>query len=97
MSIDYDRLRDLVRIAGGGRSVRDCATEHDAERDLENLAPDMARELLRLRDGTEAQRDMCARVATLCRSSNDPNAPAVASNLESVARALTHLLNGDTK
>ena len=34
MSIDYDRLRELLRIAGGGRSVRDYATEHDAEREL---------------------------------------------------------------
>jgi len=97
MSIDYNRLRDLVRIAGGGRSVRDYTTEHDAERDLENLAPDMARELLRLRDGVQDIRGTCAFTADVCRSSEYPEEQAVAGNLESVARALTDLLEGDTE
>ena len=57
MSIDYDRLRELARIAGGGRSVRDYATEYDAERELENLAPGLAQELLRLRDELGDLRD----------------------------------------
>ena len=97
MSIDYDGLRELLRIAGGGRNVRDYATEYDAERELETLATDMARELLRLRDGIEALRDTCARAATVFRSSNGPDAPAVAGTLESVARALTDLLKGDAE
>lgn len=64
---------------------------------LAALAPDMARELLRLRDGIAAQRDTCANTATVCRSSNDPDAPAVASTLESVAHSLTRLLKGHTE
>lgn len=94
MSIDYDRLRELLEQWQHGDEMRD---QLEAQWDMELAAPDMARELLRLRDGIEAQRDTCTSVATVCRSSNDPEAPAVASNLESVARALTRLLNGDTE
>lgn len=73
---------------------------HDSKRRAQRLRrqnDQLAAENERLRDGIEAQRDTCARVATMCRSSNDPEAPAVASNLESVARALTNLLDGDTE
>lgn len=136
MSIDYDRLRELLdaatpgpwefheeqeweHVAGPEYPPMLTYVEHTVESNdgeplfgnsndpvleerpgnlrLAALAPDMAAELLRLQDGIEAQRDTCARAATLCRSSNDPGAPAVASNLESVARALTRLLNGDTE
>lgn len=94
MSIDYDRLRDLVRIAGGGRRVRDYATEHDAERDLENLAPDLARELLRLRDGVEVIRNRCA---TLAKSAQAAGIHTLANEMDINAKALTGLLEGDTK
>ena len=94
MSIDYDRLRELLEQWRHGDEVRD---QLEAQWDMELAAPDMARELLRLRDGVEAQRDTCTRAAAMCRYFNNRDAPAVASNLESVARALTHLLNGDTE
>ncbi len=135
MSIDYDRLKDLlnecttgqwqshdyepdpycypgatrfviaadwdrVEIAEGQAGPSSTSPEYARKASdfaLMAIAPDMARELLRLRDGVEAQRDTCTRVATVCRSSIDPEASAVASNLESVARALTRLLNGDTE
>lgn len=96
MSIDYDRLREMVRIAGGGRSVRDSATEYDAERELENLAPDMARELLRLRDGVEKLREMCL----LERDAAFQETPMRAGEVEAFnfcANRLTGLLNGDTE
>ena len=96
MSIDYDRLREMVRIAGGGRSVRDYATEHDEERELENLAPDMARELLRLRDGAEKLREMCL----LERDAAFHATPMRADEVEAFnlcAERLTDLLEGDTE
>lgn len=69
------------------------------ERDLDliALAPDMARELLRLRDGVQDIRRTCARTADICRSSEYPEEQAVAGNLESVAHQLTGLLDGDTE
>lgn len=94
MSIDYDRLRELLEQWRHGDEVRD---QLEAQWDMELAAPQLAAELIRLQDGIEAQRDTCARAATVCRSSTDPDAPAVASNLESVARALTRLLNGDNQ
>lgn len=96
MSIDYDRLRDLVRIAGGSRGVCDYATEHDAERDLENLAPDMARELLRLRDGVKQVREMCL----LERDAAFQETPMRAGEVTAFnvcADQLTDLLEGDTE
>lgn len=86
MTIDYDRLRTvLAGTEAGTPGVVHCTWT------------DVARELIRLHDGVEQVRDTCTRVATVCRSSNDPDAPAVASTYESVANALTRLLNGDTE
>lgn len=102
MSIDYDRLRDLVRIADGGRRVRDYATEHDAERDLENLAPDLARELLRLHDGVGELVENKLAAAGVVREQIDawflPNdlGYAVAA-AEVMCDELTALLEGDTE
>lgn len=94
MSIDYDRLRELLEQWQHGDEVRD---QLEAQWDMELAAPDMARELLRLRDGIEAQRDTCARIATVCRSSIDPDAPAVEGTLLSVDNSLNRLLNGDAE
>ena len=94
MSFDYDRLRELLGDFDQAKTFHAKWVTREA---LSASAEELARELIRLQDGIEAQRDTCARVATLCRSSIDPDAPAVASNLESVARALTRLLNGDTE
>lgn len=74
-------------MKGGNRNV---------EPHLIALAPDMARELLRLRDGIEAIRDYCAGVTTVRRSSGDPAMAVVARELGAVDRALADLLNGDT-
>lgn len=92
MNIDYDRLRDLVRIAGGGRGVRDYATEHDAERDLENLAPDMARELLRLRDGVEELSEWVRKVMNA-----NIDKPQYSAALTPIWFQVRDLLEGDTE
>lgn len=94
MSIDYDRLRELLEQWQHGDEVRD---QLEAQWDMELAAPDMARELLRLRDGIVDERDRCARIATVCRSSNDPDAPAVEGTLTSVANSLNRLLIGDNE
>lgn len=78
MSIDYDRLGELLEQWQHGDEVRD---QLEAQWEMELAAPDMARELIRLRDGVEVMRDRCA---TLAREMN------------ANAKALTDLLNGDT-
>lgn len=90
-------LRMIVAFVGGdesGEEIGDSTLE--ADRELIALAPDMARELLRLRDGIEVIRDYCAGVTTVCRSSGNPDAPAIARELGAVDRTLADLLNGDT-
>lgn len=51
----------------------------------------------RLRDGVQDIHRTCARTADICRSSEYPEEQAVAGNLESVARQLAQLLDGDTE
>ena len=91
-------LRAIVALVGGdesGEQIGDCNLE--ADRELIALAPDMARELLALRDGVQDIRGTCARTADICRSSEYPEEQAVAGNLESVAHQLAQLLDGDTE
>ena len=52
MSIDYYRLREMVQVAEN-HIAYDLVEVYAAENELENLAPELARELLRLRDGVE--------------------------------------------
>lgn len=54
MSIDYDRLRELLEQWQHGDELRD---QLEAQWQMELAAPDMARELLRLRDEIEKTRD----------------------------------------
>lgn len=86
-------------LGWGGDQVRFNFEAGDLTHDpaLVALAPDIARELLRLHDGIEIQRDICAQAAKSCRIFDNPAARAVESNFEAVANALTILLNGDTK
>lgn len=121
MSIDYDRLRELVDAATPGpwerhpdqpralcnlntnflvhhEMVKNRGMEPSAE-DVANteliaLAPDMARELVRLRDGVEVMRDRCA---TLAKSGEAAGIHTLAREMDINAKALTGLLNGDTE
>ena len=91
-------LRAIVALVGGdesGEQIGDCNLE--ADRELVALAPDMARELLRLRDGIEVIRDYCAGVTTARRSSGDPATEVIARELGAVDRTLADLLEGDTE
>lgn len=88
MTIDYDRLRELVEQWQHGDEVRD---QLEAQWEMELAAPDMARELLRLRDGVEQVADDLGANAEYA-----PNIPAQTAYLEAEQR-LTDLLNGDTE
>ena len=62
--------------------------------DLVALAPDMARELIRLRDGVEVIRDRCT---TLAKSAQNAGIRTLAREMDINAKALTGLLNGGTE
>lgn len=112
MSIDYDQLRELAEYSAPGpwRTYDDPDTDgqivYDAEgfevaehlsgynAELAALAPDMARELLRLRDGVEVIRDRCA---ALAKSAQNAGIHTLAREMDTNAKALTGLLNGDTE
>lgn len=92
----YLGSEDMQNIAVGEATDRHYA---QAENNfaLITLAPDMARELLALRDGIEVIRDYCAGVTTARRSSGDPATEVIARELGAVDRTLADLLNGDTE
>ena len=123
MSIDYDRLRELldeatpgpweqatrgqignrelrmvVAVVGGdesGEQIGDSALE--ADRELVALAPSMARELLRLRDGVERYRDAGkALVRANLRNWDESGCASCTplANLIDITNRLTDLLEG---
>lgn len=73
------------KMEGGDKNV---------EPHLIALAPDMARELLRLRDGIKVIRDYCSGVA---RSARSAGIHTVANEMYAEAKALTDLLEGETE
>ena len=90
MSIDYDRLRELLEQWQHGDELRD---QLEAQWDMELAAPDMARELLRLRDGVgELVERKRAAVKRL-----DITRPIAAAILDVTCDELEDLLNGDTE
>ena len=91
MSIDYDRMGELLEQWQHGDEVRD---QLEAQWEMELAAPDMARELLRLRGGVEVIRDYCAAAA---KSAESAGIRTLAREMETHAKALTDLLNGDTE
>lgn len=99
MSIDYDRLRELVDTSES--TDVPLINRIRATTDLENLAPDIARELLRLRDGVERSLDTAKRQIALTIKAahveeNGPTCPALAA-LTDLTNTLAGLLNGDTE
>ena len=93
MSIDYYRLREMVWTVEDP-TVYALGKSYAAEDYLEDLAPDMARELLRLRDGVEVIRDRCA---TLAENARAAGIYTLAGEMDVNAKALTDLLEGDTE
>lgn len=113
MSIDYNRLREIVEKhspapwaaidknddgkprPATSRLMRDTDGEylgimHHPDAELAALAPDMARELLALRDGVKQVADELGEKADYA-----PNIPRQAAYTEAEQR-LNHLLEGDT-
>lgn len=93
MTIDYDRLRELLEQWHHGDEVSD---QLEAQWDMELAAPDMARELLRLHDGVKSVRDGMADLHHAGRVYRTKKTNATIPAL-SIARHLTGLLNGDTE
>ncbi|MGV0434203.1 hypothetical protein ACUY3H_04470 [Corynebacterium ureicelerivorans] len=90
MSIDYDRLRELLEQWQHGDEVRD---QLEAQWEMELAAPNMARELLRQRDGS-SQLLAKKRAAVKRLYSTDQVTAAV---LEGMCDELENLLIGDTE
>lgn len=86
MSVDYDRLRELVGEVEQGVAATTRYTWLD-----------LAREVLRLRDGVEKERDACDLTAGACRDMATPEHLAVAGNLTTITKDLTGLLKGNTE
>lgn len=64
--------------------------------ELVTLAPDMAAELLRLRDGIEVIRDRCETLAESAQTTNISLLANLGYEMDINAKALTGLLSGDT-
>lgn len=95
MSIDYYRLREMVWTVEDPTAYA-LGKSYAAEDYLEDLAPDMARELLRLHDGVDKLREMCL----LERDAAFHATPMRADEVEAFnlcAERLTDLLEGDTE
>lgn len=93
MRIDYFRMRAMVRVVEDPTAYG-LGDVYYAESDLKDLAPDMARELLRLHDGIEVIRDRCVTVAENSRAAG---IYTLAGEMDVKAKALTDLLEGDTE
>lgn len=92
MSIDYDRLRTTVGVVDDPET--DKITRGNYTLALEVQGPALARELLRLRDGVEVIRDYCAAAS---KNAQAAGINTIAREMETHAKALTDLLNGDTE
>lgn len=67
------------------------------EAELVALAPDMARELLRLHRELTDLRDEYARIATVCNCTDDPVGKTQAGTLQSASMRLARIIQGDTE
>ena len=87
MNFDYDRLRVTVQ----NLDTSDHKLARIAQWAVGDQAEDLARELLRLRDGVEVIRDRCA---TLAKSAQEAGILTLAREMDINAKALTGLLKG---
>ena len=91
-------LRMIVALVGGDESGEQIGDSNlEADRELIALAPDMARELLRLRDGVQDIRGTCHLAYKFTTQGDTPEHKAVGENLKEVVNLLDHLLDGDTE
>lgn len=91
MTIDYDRLRELLEQWQHGDEVRD---QLEAQWDMELAAPDLARELLRLRRELTDLRDLMLTHAGYLRKDGHGVA---ADHAENHAYRLARIIQGDTE
>lgn len=91
MSIDYNRLRDMVRVVED-HTAYDPVAFYTASDELENRAPELARELLRLHDGVEELSEWVRKVMNL-----NIDKPQYSAALTPIWFQITDLLNGDTE
>lgn len=93
MSIDYDWLQKLVET---NESSANGVMRTDATAALEAIAPDMARELLRLRDGVDELSEWVRKVMNL--NIDKPQYSAALTPIWFQVRdLLADQLNGDTE
>lgn len=78
-----------------GLEVAQHLSGYNAE--LVALAPDLARELIRLHDGIEVIRDRCATLAESAQTTNISLLANLGYEMDINAKAITGLLNGDTE
>ena len=71
--------------------------EVEPTHELIALAPDLARELLRLRRELVDLRDEYDRIATICNCTDDPVGKTQAGTLQSASMRLSEILDGDTE
>lgn len=91
MSFDYDRLRELLEQWQHGDEVRD---QLEAQWEMELAAPDMARELLRLRrELTDLRDPMLAHEGYLRRVGQN----VAANYVHKHERRLAQIIQGDTE
>lgn len=92
MSIDYDYLRELLQTC---EDMPEDDLKHVAAFiDLRILAPDMAVDLLRLREGIEIISKRCAAIAE---SAQAAGIRTFAHEMDVTARALSGLLQGENE
>ena len=96
--IGNHELRMIVALVGGDESGEQIGDSNlEADRELIALAPDMARELLRLRRELTDLRDEYARIATVCNCTDDPVGKTQAGTLQSASMRLARIIEGDTE
>lgn len=96
IAADWDRVEIAEGQAGPSTKSPEYARKA-SDFALMALAPDMARELLRLRRELTDLRDEYARIATVCNCTDDPLGKTQAGTLQSASIRLTRILEGDTE
>lgn len=93
IAADWDRVEIAEGQAGPSTKSSECVRKA-SDFALMALAPDMARELLRLHGGIEVIRDYCAGNA---RSARAAGMHTLANEMYATVKALAELLEGDTE
>lgn len=96
IAADWDRVEIAESQAGPSTKFSEYARKA-SDFALMALAPELARELLRLRDGVQDIRGTCHLAYKFTTQVDTPEHKAVGENLKEVVSLLDHLLDGDTE